>query len=71
MIDLTNNERQKDYYITKVELADDYKKYTVHYASGRKVVYPFSVHNYNVDINHMVRQYYEYKDSYIKSFYWI
>ena len=37
MIDLTINDRDKNYYITKVELSDDFKTYKILYADGRKI----------------------------------
>ncbi len=64
MIDLTINEKDKDFFITGLEISEDYKTYTVTYASGRKEIYPFSVHNYNADIHHMENQYFQYKDAY-------
>ena len=67
MIDLTIKEKDKNYYITKVELGDDYKTYKVSYASGREETFPFSIHNYNVDIRRMEKQYYQYKDEYSKA----
>ena len=64
MIDLTINEKDKDHYITDIALGEDYKTYLVKYASGRIEEYPFSVHNYNVDIRKMEKQFYQYKDDY-------
>lgn len=64
MIDLTINEKDKDYYITDIALGENYKTYLVKYASGRVEEYPFSIHNYNVDIRKMEKQFYQYKDDY-------
>ena len=64
MIVLTENEKEKEYYITKVIPDEDYKAYTVYYANGKMEKYPFSVHNFNVDINRMVKAYYQYKESF-------
>ncbi len=64
MIVLTDDEKAKDYYVTRVDLNGD-RTYTVSYASGKKETYPFSVHNFNVDVSHMEREYYQYKDDYL------
>ena len=66
MVDLTVNEKDKDNFITDVALGVGNGKYLVSYASGRTVEEDFSVHNFNVELRKMERQFYEYKKSYLE-----
>ena len=67
MIDLTTDEQDNSSFITKVELNDDLKTYTITYADGHTKVKDFeSVHNFNADVHRMEQQYYEYRESFNK-----
>ena len=65
MVDLTLNKEDKDTYIIDLILNED-NTYTVTYASGRVETYPFSIHNYQVELFRMEEQVKKYGDSYIK-----
>ena len=65
MFDFTLNKDDKDSYITNVKYNED-GTYTVTYASGREDTNPFSVHNYQVELFRMERQFNEYSDEYIQ-----
>lgn len=64
MLDLSKYAEDKDSYITKVAISQDYKKYKVIYASGREEESDFSVHNYQVALYRMEEQYRQYSGQY-------
>lgn len=68
MIDLTVDDKDKNSYIVDVVLNDN-GTYTVKYASGREEVYPFSIHNINVELYRMEEQYKEYGKDYLDKIY--
>lgn len=65
MLDLTLNKEDKDSYITNVKYNED-GTYTVVYASGREETSPFTIHNYQVALFRMEKQFKEYGDEYVK-----
>lgn len=65
MLDLTLNKEDKDSYITTVKYNED-GTYTVVYASGREETSPFTIHNYQVALFRMEKQFKEYGDEYVK-----
>ena len=65
MIDFTLNKEDKDSYIVDVRLNED-ETYTVIYASGREETNPFSIHNYQVELFRMERQFNEYNEEYVR-----
>ena len=65
MLDLTLKKEDKDSYITNVKYNED-GTYTVTYASGREETNPFSVHNYQVELFRMERQFNEYNEEYVQ-----
>jgi len=62
MLDLTENEEERKYFIVHVDLLEGLKEYEVEYADGHIERFPFSVHNFNVDLYRMKEQYYKYSD---------
>ena len=65
MFDFTLNKEDKDSYIVDVRLNED-ETYTVIYASGREETNPFSIHNYQVELFRMERQFNEYNEEYVR-----
>ena len=65
MFDFTLNKEDKDSYIVDVRLNED-ETYTVIYASGRQETNPFSIHNYQVELFRMERQFNEYNEEYVR-----
>lgn len=65
MFDFTLNKEDKDSYIVDVRLNED-ETYTVIYASGREETSSFSIHNYQVELFRMERQFNEYNEEYVK-----
>lgn len=57
MLDLSKYIEDKDSYISKVAISDDFKKFKVIYASGREEENDFSIHNYQVYLYRMEQQY--------------
>ncbi len=57
MIDLSSSEKEKESYVTGVELNDDCTEFITTYADGHTEKHPFSIHNYNVEIYRMVNQF--------------
>ena len=57
MIDLSSSEKEKESYVTGVELNDDCTEYITTYADGHTEKHPFSIHNYNVEIYRMINQF--------------
>ena len=70
MLDLTLNKEDKDSYITTVKYNED-GTYTVVYASGREETSPFTIHNYQVALFRMEKQFKEYGDEYVKRVWYI
>ena len=64
MLDLSKYANDKDSYISKVAISEDFKKYKVIYASGREEESDFSVHNYQVVLYRMEEQYRQYSGQY-------
>ena len=46
---------------------NDNGTYTVFFASGRKETYPFSIHNFQVELYRMEEQFLEFKNDYIRN----
>lgn len=59
MLDLSKYIEDKDSYISKVAISEDFKKFKVIYASGREEENDFSIHNYQVYLYRMEQQYRE------------
>ena len=66
MIDLTQNEYDKELFITDVLLGKENDKYLVKYADGSERIENFSVHNFNATLLRMEKQYLQYRDEYYK-----
>ena len=66
MIDLSKYESNKDSYISRVEINEDFTKFRVFYASGIVEECDFSIHNYQVYIYRMEEQYNRYKEYYLR-----
>ncbi len=64
MFDFTIEKEVKDNYIVDAILNDD-ETYTLVYASGRKETYPFSIHNFQVELYKMEEQYKLYGEDYL------
>lgn len=61
MIDFSKYAEDKDMYISRVEINEDFSKFKVIYASGREEEFEFSIHNYQVYLYRMEDQYHTYK----------
>ena len=67
MIDLSTSEKEKEYYVTGVEVSENGEEYILTYADGHKETRPFTIHNYNAEIYRMRDAFYSKKDSYLES----
>lgn len=56
MLDLTQNEEEKDFYIVDAFMNND-GTYTIKYANGNEETYPFSIHNFQVELYRMEEQF--------------
>lgn len=65
MFDLTLNEEDKNSYIVDVRINDN-GTYTVKYASGREENFLFSIHNFQVELHKMEKQFKEYGKDYLE-----
>ena len=65
MLDFTFKKEDKESYITNVKYNED-GTYTVTYADGREETSPFTIHNYQVALFRMERQFNEYNEEYVK-----
>lgn len=68
MFDLTLNQEDKDTYIVDAVMNDD-STYTVKFASGREETYPFSIHNFQVELYRMEEQFEKYGKDYLEKIY--
>lgn len=68
MFDLTLNKEDKDSYIVDAIMNDD-GTYTVKFASGREETYPFSIHNFQVELYRMEEQFELYGKDYLEKIY--
>lgn len=68
MFDLTLLKEDKEFYIVDVFLNDD-GTYTVKYADGKIEVYPFSIHNFQVELHRMEEQFSKYGQDYLERAY--
>lgn len=64
MLDFTFKKEDKESYITNVKYNED-GTYTVTYADGREETSPFTIHNYQVALFRMEKQFKEYGDEYV------
>lgn len=64
MIDFSKYAEDKDSYISKVEINEEFTKFKVIYASGREEEFDFSIHNYQVYLYRMEDQYHTYKKAF-------
>ena len=64
MIDFSKYAEDKNMYISKVEINEDFTKFKVIYASGREEEFAFSIHNYQVYMYRMEEQYRIYKNAF-------
>lgn len=67
MIDITQNEEDKDKYITKVYLKEDANKFIKRYASGRLEEQDFTISQLNQTLFQMEKQYLQYREEFIAS----
>lgn len=63
-MDLSKYAKDKDAYILRTEINEDFSKFKVIYASGREEEFDFSIHNYQVYLYRMEEQYKEYSEYY-------
>ncbi|MGN1372103.1 MAG: hypothetical protein ACI4XM_07520 [Candidatus Coprovivens sp.] len=68
MFDLTLKQDDKDSYIVDVVMNDN-GTYTVFFASGRNETYPFSIHNFQVELYRMEEQFELYGKDYLEKIY--
>lgn len=64
MIDFSKYAEDKDMYISKLEINEDFTMFKVIYASGREEEFDFSIHNYQVYLYRMEDQYQTYKKAF-------
>lgn len=64
MIDLSKYAEDKDSYILRTEINEDFTKFKVVYASGRVEEFDFSIHNYQVYLYRMEEQFNRYSKCY-------
>lgn len=64
MVDLSKYAEDKDGYILRTEINDDFTKFKVVYASGRVEEFDFSIHNYQVYLYIMEDQFNRYSKCY-------
>lgn len=64
MVDLSKYAEDKDSYILRTEINDDFSKFKVIYASGREEEFDFSIHNYQVYLYRMEEQFNRYSKCY-------
>ena len=64
MVDLSKYAEDKDSYILRTEINDDFTKFKVIYASGREEEFDFSIHNYQVYLYRMEDQFNRYSKCY-------
>lgn len=67
MIDITNNEDEKDSFITKVYLKDDANRFVKCYASGRSEEVDFSIEELNKTFTQMEEQFLKYRESFVEN----
>ena len=64
MIDLSKYAEDKDSYILRTEINEDFTKFKVIYASGMEEEFDFSIHNYQVYLYRMEEQFKTYSKCY-------